>query len=262
MRANLRTVAIALCAALGLSVAAKAATLLSEDFEGFVLGPYVSATEVGKGDGTDWTVELPAGWSSTFMTPLGNPVEFQGWRIHDVDSWIATEGNQDRSLWTRGGVGAHGSVLVVDPDAYDDGTNIDTAQFNASVTTPPIDLSTIVAGTAAIGVDSFFRNEVTSDLTLDVSFDGGANYSNLVTYESDNLPDGAVFDEHLAFGVNNPAAGSLVFRFSLLRGSNDWWWAIDNVEITGQLIPEPSTIALGGGALVGLLSVARRNRRK
>ncbi|NLX54553.1 MAG: PEP-CTERM sorting domain-containing protein [Planctomycetaceae bacterium] len=69
-----------------------------------------------------------------------------------------------------------------------------------------------------------------------------------------------LFDEHLVFAVNNPESGSLVFRFSLLEGSNDWWWAIDNVTIQGAIVPEPSSFVLGAMAVLGLLVVARRRR--
>jgi hypothetical protein len=151
--------------------------------------------------------------------------------------------------------------LLVDPDAYDDGTNVDTGLFDATITTPPINLSTIVPGTVAIAFDSFFRNEDTSDLLLDVSFNGGASYTNLLTYDSATLADGARFDERLSFPVSNPASGSLVFRFSLQDGSNDWWWALDDVEITGQPIPEPTTIGLAGVVVATLLSISRRRRK-
>jgi len=260
MKFSFRALAWTLATSLSLLGTARADILLSEDFEGFTLKPYASPSESG-GDGTDWTDELPAGWTNNFFsTPIGSPVEFQGWRIHDVDSWIATEGNQDRNLWTHGGVGARGSVLLVDPDAYDDGTNIDTSQFNASVTTPAIDLSNIAAGTVVLSLDSFFRNEEESDLYIDVSFDGGATYSNIWFRDSAQLPDGQVYDEQLSFGLNNPQGGSLVVKLSLLEGSNDWWWAVDNVKVEGRVVPEPSTFALGGVALIGLFAAARRRR--
>jgi hypothetical protein len=265
MKFSKRTLLAALLAAVGFTANVKADTLLTEDFEGFALKSYVSATEtnagVSKGDGTDWTDELPAGWTANFhSTPVGDPIEFQGWRIHDVDSWVATEGGQDRETWTHGGVGAHGSALLVDPDAYDDGTNIDTSLFNASITTPAIDLSSIAAGTVTLKVDSFYRAEVESDLYIDVSYDGGATYSNVWFVDSATVEDGLTVDEQLAFSLANPASGSLVVKFSLLEGSNDWWWAIDNVDISGRVVPEPSSIALGGIALVGLLAAARRRR--
>lgn len=242
------------------SSAGLADTLLSESFEGLTLGPFVSPTESG-GDGTDWTSTLPAGWSTSLgvITPIGNPVEFQGWRALDVDSWITTEGDQQRSDWTRGGVGARGTVMVVDPDAYDDGTNIDTGLFDARLLTPAIDLGTLQPNSIVIEFDSFFRNEVTSILHLDVSFNGGSSFANVFTIDPNLFPDGALFDTREHHAINNPGSGSLVFRFRLNDGSNDWWWAIDDVLVTGTptAVPEANLPATSAGALI-LLSIAGR----
>jgi hypothetical protein len=118
-----KTFALLLLAVLSLAVArAPAAILLSEDFESLVLGPYVSPTEVGHGDGTDWTNVPPPGWiRDQGTTPVGDPVEFYGWTFHDRQSWTNTEGDQERSAL----VGGVGTVMLADPDAYDDGTPIE-----------------------------------------------------------------------------------------------------------------------------------------
>lgn len=242
----------------GVTSAASAATLSFTDFEGLTLNPFVSPTETGKGDGTDWTDTLPAGWSMTFNGPIGNPVEFQGWRVMDVDSWIATEGNQDRGTWTRGGVGARGSVLVADGDAYDDGTNIDTGLMSTFARTPAVDLSGLEPGSVTISFDSFWRNETTQMGRLSVSYDGGGTFETLKTYDSAALADGLVIDEHLDIAVNNPGAGSMVFEFAYTDASNDWWWAIDNIRIAALAIPEPSAVTLG---LLGFGLLALRRRR-
>jgi hypothetical protein len=235
-----------------------AAVLLSENFEGLPLNPFQSPTEQN-GDGTDWSSVLPAGWTlSLGATPIGNPVEFQGWHVLDVDSWIATEGNQQRGNWTRGGVGSHGSVLVADADAYDDGTNIDTALFNTWASTPKISLNGWAANSVTIEVDSFWRNEVTQIGKLEVSYDGGTTFKSIKTYDSAALADGLVIDEHLNITVDNPTSGDLVVRFGLTDGSNDWWWAVDNVTISATAVPEPSTIALGALGFAALLLARRR----
>lgn len=99
-----RSSTVALFLSLSLLVVSRlsGAILLSEDFESLILGPYVSPTETG-GDGTDWTDVPPAGWvRDQGTTPIGNPIEFYGWTFHDRQSWINTEGDQDRSFWTRG----------------------------------------------------------------------------------------------------------------------------------------------------------------
>lgn len=259
----LQRFSLSLALAAGSAAPAVADTLLSTDFEGLVLGPYVSPTElsagVSKGDGTDWTAELPAGWSMTYSGPAGNPVEFQGWRVMDVDSWIATEGNQDRGTWTRGGVGTRGTVLVADGDAFDDGTNIDTGLFNSFARTPAVDLAGLVPGTVQIAFDSFWRNEVTQMGRLQVSFDGGTTFDTLKTYDSAALADGEVVDEHVEIAVNNPESGSMVFQFAYTDASNDWWWAVDNVAVTGATaVPEPTPAALG---LIGFALLAMSRRR-
>lgn len=250
------TLALALTGSFATSLSA--ATLSVTDFEGLALTPYVSPTEVGKGDGTDWTSTLPSGWSMTFNGPVGDPTEFQGWRVMDVDSWVATEGNQDRGLWTRGGVGAHGSVLVADGDAYDDGTNIDTGLMNTFARTPAIDLSGLAPGSVTISFDSFWRNEETQKGSLRVSYDGGGSFDVLKAYDSAALADGIVIDEHLDIAVNNPASGSMIFEFAYTDASNDWWWAIDNVRIDALAVPEPSVMTLG---LLGMATLLLRRRR-
>src|SRR5262245_14721355 len=59
---------------------ARPAVLLSEDFEGVSLRPFESPTE-SNSDGTDWTPNLPPGWTLEFVGPAGNPIEFRGWHI-------------------------------------------------------------------------------------------------------------------------------------------------------------------------------------
>lgn len=242
----------------GILKAVAADPLISTDFEGLALKPFVSATEVGKGDGTDWTDGLPTGWSVRYDGPIGDPIEFRGWRVMDVDSWIATEGNQDRAKWTRGGVGTRGSVLVADGDAYDDGTDIDTGKFNTYAETAAVSLDGLVPGSVSLSFDSFWRNEVTQKGNVRVSFDGGATFETLKTYDSAALDDGLVIDEHVDLTVNNPGSGSLVFQFAYTDASNDWWWAIDNVLISATAIPEPSVTTLGLLGLAALLCVRRR----
>jgi hypothetical protein len=56
-------------------------------------------------------------------------------------------------------------------------------------------------------------------------------------------------------------------EFGLLNAGNDWWWAFDNLVITGdvggfgQAVPEPSTLVLAGLGLAGLVFVGKRRSR-
>jgi len=248
-----RCASLLLAALLLTRAQASAATLLSEDFESLVLGPYVSPTESG-GDGTDWTDVGPTGWvRGQGTTPVGNPVEFYGWTFHDRQSWINTESDQDRSVWVDG----FGTIMVADPDAYDDGTNVDDALYNVNILTPVIPLGGLVSNTVRIAFASSFKAEPTEIATLDVTFDG-TNFTNLLTYDGNALPLDALFNDPIDLAVNNPGSGNMRFRFGMNNASNDWWWAIDNVVITGTPVPEPSTATL---TLLPLAALSQRRRR-
>lgn len=229
------------------------AILLSENFEGLPLVPYASPTESG-GDGTDWTNVPPTGWvRDQGTTPVGNPVEFFGWTFHDRNSWTITEGDQLRSAW----VGGSGTVMVADPDAYDDGTNVDETLYNVNILTPVISLTDVAANSVLIAFDSSFRAEEPMIATLDVTFNG-TTFTNLLTYDGNILPDGDLFNDPISIAVNNPSSGTMRFRFGMNNASNDWWWAVDNIVITGTVVPEPSVALL---ILLPLAGLCQRRQR-
>jgi hypothetical protein len=233
----------------------RAAILMSEDFESLPLNPYISGTESG-GDGTDWTDVPPPGWvRDQGTTPVGSPVEFYGWTFHDRQSWTNTEADQERSVWIEGS----GTVMLADPDAYDDGTNIDERLFNVNILTPPIPLTNVRANSVRIAFASSFRAEEPEIATLDVTFDG-VNFTNLLTYDGNILPDAALFNDPIDLPVDNPSSGTMRFRFGMNNASNDWWWAVDNIVVTGDTtIPEPSVGLLL--AMAPLFGMSRRRLR-
>jgi hypothetical protein len=50
------------------------------------------------------------------------------------------------------------------------------------------------------------------------------------------------------------------FRFGMNNASNDWWWAVDNIVVTGDTtIPEPSVGLLL--AMAPLFGMSRRRPR-
>jgi Ca2+-binding RTX toxin-like protein len=209
---------------------AQRTTLFSEDFEGLALQPFVG--ESG-GDGTDFTATPPAGWTHDNTTPAGGPIEYYGWNFFDKNSWINSAGNQGRAGFTNGS----GTVMVADPDEYDDGaTNIDPNLFNAHMKTPAIDLTGIQAGTATVTFDSSWRREDNQKAVLTVSYDGGAPIE-LLRWTSDPTdPDfkADATNETLTVALNNPqGATSAVISFGVIDGGNDWWWAIDNIAVQG-----------------------------
>lgn len=147
--------------------------------------------------------------------------------------------------------------MLADPDAYDDGTEVDEILYNVNILTPVISLTNVQANSVTIAFDSSFRAEEPEIATLDVTFDG-TNFINLLTYDGNILPDGALFNDPISLNVNNGASGTMRFRFGMNNASNDWWWAIDNLSVTGTVVPEPATAML---LLIPLACFGQKRRR-
>jgi hypothetical protein len=82
---------------------------------------------------------------------------------------------------------------------------------------------------------------------LDVSYDGGATWANLLTLDSSNTlgsETAANVNERRVLSVPNPEDGTMVFKWTN-TGSNDWWWGIDNINVTGTVdgLPSPGITA-------------------
>lgn len=236
------------------------AQIFSENFDSLQLGPFVSESE-GGGTGQDWTDVPPAGWTrDNTDTPADGPAEFFGFTFLNKESWIATAGGQDRDSFTLGS----GTVMVADGDEYDDLGEIDPDLFNVFMMTPPISLDGIAADSLTINFDSSFRPYDTMTGLVDVSYDGGANWTNLLTLDTASIGGNSLLDranESVSLDAGNPSGGEMMIRFGSVMTGNDWWWAVDNVSVNA--VPEPTTASLTGvGAAAAAAFVRRRRRRK
>jgi hypothetical protein len=222
-------------------------------------------------DAPVWTKAPPTGWikDDTGVPGYNNPdlpnhgtepnepdmngkTEWIGWTFADKTWWSTAVDTQRREEFSRGS----GAVMVADPDEWDDedhpGSYTDDPApwsgpedlYNANITTSPIPLTGAVAGSYAIEFDSSWRPE---------GFDDGANinnqtarieaiYNNGTTIEVlhwDSQAGGPFFhdhlpNEHVVLPLNIPAgATSVQLRFYMEDSANDWWWAVDNVALTG-----------------------------
>jgi VCBS repeat-containing protein len=213
-------------------------TLLSENFEELPLQGFTDPS-TGGGSGSDWTDAIPTGWTrDNSTTPTGGPAAYFGWHVVNIDSWVAGQGNQHRADFTRGGSGMGGHIAVADGDAYaDEAANIDPNLMNTFFSTPNLTLDGDVPGTLKLEFDSSFRPEAAPNQVglTDVSFDGGTTWVNLLTLDTPSTPGGvgslAKVNDHYVLNVNNPATGTAMFRFGYTQAGNDWWWAIDNVDV-------------------------------
>jgi hypothetical protein len=223
-----------------------------EDFDGLTLGPPVNEPMTTT---QAWTDDPPAGWSvdDSGIPSIGLPnqgmPEWEGWSFTDKDWWTAVAFDQGRAEFTLG----QGTVAVADPDEWDDrGAPASGPDFlgyyNALMTTPSIDLTEIAAGNAKLTFVSSWRPECCDDgptdsndqtATIRASYDGGDTFTDVLRWESNPVSPFYKEDatnERVLIELENPGdATSVVLEFGLTDAGNDWWWALDQVEVFAPL---------------------------
>ncbi len=245
------------CASEGREAAANM-TLFYEDFDGLTLGPNVHETVANP---QAWTQTPPAGWS---VDDSGVPftadstrgvTEWEGWSFANKVWWSTAAGDQERSQFALG----QGTVAVADPDEWDDrGNPINGTPFagyyNALFKTPAIPLSGAAPATAKLTVSSSWRDECCDDGPTDsnnqtarvrVSYNNGASFSEVLRWESAAASPffkNDATNETVVVNLNNPlGAANVIVELGLLNAGNDWWWAIDNVEVFTPTVLEVNT---------------------
>ncbi len=178
----------------------------------------------------DFSANPPFGWVRQNSEDNIQP-EYNGWGFLDKEFWIAQQGDQDRTSFTKG----EGTVAVMDPDAFDDFVDIDDVPLEAFLTLPAIDLTGVTANSVKLNFDSSWRPYQDMTGLIDISFDGGTTWANLLTLDNaDGDSSLARADEAVSLDIANPSGGALLVRFGMTNCNNDWWWAVDNIEVTGQ----------------------------
>jgi hypothetical protein len=116
-----------------------------------------------------------------------------------------------------------------------------------------------------LNFDSSFRPYDQMTATVEVSFDGGNNFQNLLSMNSASIGGDSSLDradEAMSIPLNNPAgAASMLIRFGMNNADNDWWWAIDNIDVQGDVVPEPSATGIIALGIAGLSMTRGRRRR-
>ena len=229
------------------------ATLLTQDFDFAQLDPFINE---GNGDGTDFSTTDQFGFDlDTTLDPTKGIDEWRGWSFADKNSWISAD-NQSRDQFTLG----EGTVMVADSDEYDDG-NAPERPFVGYSYSPVIDLTGVAANSVKIEFDSSYRAEGDQFGLVEVSFDGGATWTQKLRLDSTNASGsgssaaGASINERLVSGtttgrgtdgnggasfeaISNPDSGTMQFRW-YKEGGNNWWWAVDDVLVTGDIVGVP-----------------------
>lgn len=153
--------------------------------------------------------------------------EWEEWSFADKDWWAEVAGDQTRTQFTL----ASGTVAIADPDEWDDrGNPAALYTFNSQLLSPVIDVSG--AGALSLEFASSWRPEVLQKASLDVIYDGVA--TEVFRWNSVEGPDFKPDAQNELVTVNLPSpAGASKMRlgFNLFDAGNNWWWAIDNVEV-------------------------------
>jgi hypothetical protein len=220
--------------------------LLSEDFEGLTLGANIeegivtgnTTPPVGGPQTAVWTETPPSGWviDDTGVPGLGNSttdgvVEWAGWSFAKREWWAATAGDQTRTRFLKG----TGAIAVVDGDEWDDQPRT-AGSMTSLLTTRAINVAGLEANSIVLKFDSSWRPEAPQKAVIRASFDGGAPIEILrwtadagPTFHADNQ------NETVTIQVPNPAnAQSLKLTFGYLDAGNNWWWAFDNLVVSGD----------------------------
>jgi len=212
-------------------------SLLTEDFEDVPLGPPVD--EVPPPPGLDWTHTGPAGWvnDDSQIPGVGDPntdgvTEWAGWSFANKDWWVKVADDQKRSEFVSG----QSTVAVADSDEWDDKDHPD-GLFNAFLSTPPIPIDGADAGSLQLIFDSSWRQEASQTASITVQYDGGEPVVVLLWPSEGADPTAFKADatnEEVTVDLNNPAGAKImVITFAVTDADNNWWWAIDNVEVIG-----------------------------
>lgn len=166
-----------------------------------------------------WTHSTPAGWSiDNAGLGTGGVREWQGWSFTTDDFWTRAAPNQSRESNVR----ARGVFAVADSDEWSDKTR--SGLFNSKLVSPGYDVSG--AANATLSFSSHYLKSGNETATVLASFDGAAPKP-VLTYTADAIAK----LERLTIPVPS-GARTLKITWSLTQGDNDWYWAIDNPQLT------------------------------
>ena len=191
--------------------------------------------------------------------------EWEGWSFTTSEFWQSADGQRrDEFFFDPIDPDApidRGVFAVADPDEWDDLGDPEAignrpcdvcGPYNTFLATPQIDIVDITPGTIQLTFDSSWRPEFDSSnqrAQLLANYDNGESISILEWTSDPSFTDCDVADpgefcfkndestnESLSFAIPaaNGGADSVEFFFNMLDAGNDWWWAIDDIVVTGD----------------------------
>jgi hypothetical protein len=183
--------------------------------------------------------------------------EFEGWTFADRDFWLFAE-QGDAAEFTK----ADGSFAIADSDEYDDlnsgAGSVNTQPYNTVLESPELQIAGVNPGTLFLQFDSAWLPEGNQLALITVDYGNGEievlrweSVAASPDFHSDNLNETVLVDL-----LNPLGASTATVRFKYLNAGNNWFWAIDNVQI--GTIPEPASLGIAVVAGLGIVAVRRR----
>ena len=242
IRHTLASVAVVFLVVVGLSLAPPAfaaqTTIFSQNFDGMTLGTNIWEPS---GGGTQRT----AGETSSTLSPTRRRAAGRTTRARSPD-WMTRpkafpSGKAGASPRRTGGPASpgirgarssscgQGTVAVADPDEWDDlGDPESLGTYNAFLTTPSFSMVGAAAMSGTLTFDSSFRPEGNQTGMVEIAYDGGDWAEESL---GSTLPTTGTRHSRWIFGTLG-AVTSAALRFSMINAVNNYWWAIDNIELT------------------------------
>ena len=215
-----------------------------DDFENVVLEEFTIAADLVNVE--VWTRDIRTGtpreWTIDNSLLEGDTTEtaYEGWAAFNIDSWIGEQGSQVGRATTIDpalGPGTGNTILLADPDAWDDFTTGAGPNTYNSFASRTYDLTGFDPTTVEI---SFVYEFVTEDNQMGdvkVSFDDGATFETLIEFDSTMVDNDTFFTSGVTpqtfVPTNIPAnATSMILQFGCFDSGNDWWYLVDDITVT------------------------------
>ena len=180
----------------------------------FAIFPALSFSQTVLLDEDFSSSSLPSGWSNNDNAGTGDV-----WEFNDPGNRNISAGNFS------------GNYAILDSDAYGSSSN-----QNTSLITPSFDASPYE--TVTLNFDHQYR-EYNGPESCRVQVYNGSSWSTIVTYDigDENYSGADNITLDITSALNGSTNAKVRFRYI---GAYDWWWAIDNIVITGT---EPTAVA-------------------
>ncbi|MBP2472891.1 hypothetical protein JOF53_001763 [Crossiella equi] len=166
-----------------------------------------------------WTQRFPGGWTvDNAAMPAGGVPEWRGWSLATDAFWSQAQTEQGRETFVRG----RGTIAVADSDEWADTPDATGKRFDSTLWTPAVGGS---GGKLTLEMTHLYQHELGQIAQLLLSVDGGTP-TEVRKWTATTSGGRESVTVPLPAGAGTARLG---FR---LTGTNNWFWAVDEVLVT------------------------------